>query len=131
MDTPSISRWNALWHLSPSCTEGDRFKRVERFAGPLHWLNFLFNPARDRQPEAVLGRLIDMLYERNDINFSRGPIDFANHVCGRKSFSRTGHAEQGLVAIACFDGLDPFGDRLSLVAAWFVVQFELERHPSK
>src|SRR5205823_8213493 len=42
----------------------------------------------------------------------RRPIDLANYVCNRKSFSRTSHAEQRLMAIACFDGLDQLGDRL-------------------
>jgi hypothetical protein len=60
----------------------------------------------------------------------RGPIDFADYVCDRKSFSRTGHAEQCLMPVAGLNRLDQLGDRLPLVASRLVVRFELKGHPA-
>ena len=46
----------------------------------------------------------------------------------REGLARTGHAEQRLMAIAGLDRLEQLGDRLPLVAARFVIRFELKRH---
>ena len=60
----------------------------------------------------------------------RGPIDVADYVRDRKSFSRTGHAEQCLMPVAGLNRLDQLGDGLPLVPSRFVVRFKLKRHLS-
>src|SRR5438552_6716358 len=56
------------------------------------------------------------------------PVQLLDDVRYRESFSRTGDAEQRLMAIPGFDRLEELGDRLSLVAARFVTRLELKRH---
>ena len=58
----------------------------------------------------------------------RRPIELADDIRHRERLSRTGHAEQRLVAIARLDRLQQLRDRLRLVAARLVVRFELKRH---
>ena len=62
---------------------------------------------------------------RND---ERRPVQLLDHVRNGESFTGTGNAEQCLVPIAGLDRLNQLRDCLSLVAAWFVVRFELKRH---
>jgi len=61
-----LSRRDTIVVASVSCIYG--------ITSPEDYLNMLLTVKRRQQisREAVLGRLIDMLYERNDINFSRG-----------------------------------------------------------
>jgi excinuclease ABC subunit B len=61
-----LSRRDTIVVASVSCIYG--------ITSPEDYLNMLLTVKRGQQisREAVLGRLIDMLYERNDINFSRG-----------------------------------------------------------
>ena len=61
----------------------------------------------------------------------RRPIQLANDVRHCEGLARTGHTEQRLVTIACFDRLQQFRDRLRLVAARFVIGFQLERHRAR
>ena len=61
-----LSRRDTIVVASVSCIYG--------ITSPEDYLNMLLTVKRGQHisREAVLGRLIDMLYERNDINFSRG-----------------------------------------------------------
>ena len=61
-----LSRRDTIVVASVSCIYG--------ITSPEDYLNMLLTVKRGQHVsrEAVLGRLIDMLYERNDINFSRG-----------------------------------------------------------
>ncbi|HEY6206896.1 MAG TPA: excinuclease ABC subunit UvrB [Chthoniobacterales bacterium] len=61
-----LSRRDTIVVASVSCIYG--------ITSPEDYLNMLLTVKRGQQisREAVLGRLIDMLYERNDVNFSRG-----------------------------------------------------------
>ena len=61
-----LSRRDAIVVASVSCIYG--------ITSPEDYVNMLLTVKRGRQisREAVLGRLVDMLYERNDINFARG-----------------------------------------------------------
>ena len=61
-----LSRRDTIVVASVSCIYG--------ITSPEDYLNMLLTVKRGQQisREAVLGRLIDMLYERNDMNFSRG-----------------------------------------------------------
>src|ERR1700740_2017165 len=61
-----LSRRDTIVVASVSCIYG--------ITSPEDYLNMLLTVKRSQQisREAVLGRLIDMLYERNDMNFSRG-----------------------------------------------------------
>jgi excinuclease ABC subunit B len=61
-----LSRRDTIVVASVSCIYG--------ITSPEDYLNMLLTVKRGQRisREAVLGRLIDMLYERNDINFSRG-----------------------------------------------------------
>jgi excinuclease ABC subunit B len=61
-----LSRRDTIVVASVSCIYG--------ITSPEDYLNMLLTVKRSQHisREAVLGRLIDMLYERNDINFSRG-----------------------------------------------------------
>jgi excinuclease ABC subunit B len=61
-----LSRRDTIVVASVSCIYG--------ITSPEDYLNMLLTVKRGQHSsrEAVLGRLIDMLYERNDINFSRG-----------------------------------------------------------
>jgi excinuclease ABC subunit B len=61
-----LSRRDTIVVASVSCIYG--------ITSPEDYLNMLLTVKRDQHisREAVLGRLIDMLYERNDMNFSRG-----------------------------------------------------------
>src|SRR5450631_4459299 len=61
-----LSRRDTIVVASVSCIYG--------ITSPEDYLNMLLTVKRGEQisREAVLGRLIDMLYERNDMNFSRG-----------------------------------------------------------
>jgi excinuclease ABC subunit B len=63
-----LSRRDTIVVASVSCIYG--------ITSPEDYLNMLLTVKRRQQisREAVLGRLIDMLYERNDINFSRGRL---------------------------------------------------------
>ena len=69
----------------------------------------------------------ERLVVRND---ERRPIELADDIGHRECLSRTGHAEQRLMAIARLDRLDQLRDRLPLVAPRLVVRFELKRHPT-
>ena len=64
-------------------------------------------------------------------NHQRRPVQLSNYIGDRECFARTGHAEQRLVSIACFNRFNEFGDGLPLVAARFIVGFELKRHRTK
>jgi len=61
-----LSRRDTIVVASVSCIYG--------ITSPEDYLNMLLTVKRGQQisREAVLGRLIDMLYERNDVNFARG-----------------------------------------------------------
>src|SRR5471030_1759612 len=61
-----LSRRDTIVVASVSCTYG--------ITSPEDYLNMLLTVKRGQHisREAVLGRLIDMLYERNDMNFTRG-----------------------------------------------------------
>jgi excinuclease ABC subunit B len=61
-----LSRRDTIVVASVSCIYG--------ITSPEDYLNMLLTVKRGQQisREAVLGRLVDMLYERNDMNFSRG-----------------------------------------------------------
>ena len=61
-----LSRRDTIVVASVSCIYG--------ITSPEDYLNMLLTVKRGKQisREAVLGRLVDMLYERNDINFARG-----------------------------------------------------------
>jgi excinuclease ABC subunit B len=61
-----LSRRDTIVVASVSCIYG--------ITSPEDYLNMLLTVKRGQQisREAVLGRLIDMLYERNDVNFGRG-----------------------------------------------------------
>ncbi len=61
-----LSRHDTIVVASVSCIYG--------ITSPEDYLNMLLTVKRGQQisREAVLGRLIDMLYERNDVNFARG-----------------------------------------------------------
>ncbi len=61
-----LSRRDTIVVASVSCIYG--------ITSPEDYLNMLLTVKRGQQisREAVLGRLIDMLYERNDMNFTRG-----------------------------------------------------------
>ena len=61
-----LSRRDTIVVASVSCIYG--------ITSPEDYLNMLLTVKRGQQisREAVLGRLIDMLYERNDMNFARG-----------------------------------------------------------
>src|SRR5207245_1489515 len=61
-----LSRRDTIVVASVSCIYG--------ITSPEHSLNMLLTVKRGQRlsREAVLGRLVDMLYERNDINFARG-----------------------------------------------------------
>src|SRR5438046_3778566 len=61
-----LSRLDTIVVASVSCIYG--------ITSPEDYLNMLLTVKRGQQisREAVLGRLIDMLYERNDMNFTRG-----------------------------------------------------------
>src|SRR5213076_2483229 len=61
-----LSRRDTIVVASVSCIYG--------ITSPEDYLNMLLTVKRGKQisREAVLGRLVDMLYERNDINFERG-----------------------------------------------------------
>src|SRR5712664_684907 len=63
-----LTRRDTIVVASVSCIYG--------VTSPEDYLNMLLTVKRGQQisREAVLGRLIDMLYERNDINFSRGRL---------------------------------------------------------
>ena len=56
------------------------------------------------------------------------PTDLGDKVFHRERLPGTGHAGQRLVTIAGLDRLQQFRDRLPLIAARFVIGFELERH---
>ena len=62
---------------------------------------------------------------RND---ERRPIQLLDHVGNGEGLTRAGHTEQCLMAISGLDRLQQLRDCLSLVAARFVVRFELKRH---
>jgi len=62
-------------------------------------------------------------------NHQGRPVQLANHIRNRECFARTGDAEERLVAISGFDRLNQLGNGLALVAARFVVRFELKSHP--
>src|SRR5947199_756101 len=61
-----LSRRDTIVVASVSCIDG--------ITSPEDYLNMLLTVKRGKQisREAMLGRLVDMLYERNDINFARG-----------------------------------------------------------
>ena len=63
-----LSRRDTIVVASVSCIYG--------VTSPEDYLRMLLTVKRGQQisREAVLGRLVDMLYERNDVNFSRGQI---------------------------------------------------------
>ena len=61
-------------------------------------------------------------------NHQRRPVQLLDHICNCESFTRTGDAEQRLMTIAWLHRPYQLCNRLSLVAAGFVVRFELKRH---
>ncbi len=67
----------------------------------------------------------ERLVVRND---ERRPVEFADDIRDREGLAGTGHAEERLMAIAGFDGLEQLGDRLPLVAARAIAGFELVGH---
>src|SRR5260370_27105 len=58
-------------------------------------------------------------------NHQRRPVQLPNYIGDHECFARTGHAEQRLVSIACLNRFNELGDGLPLVAARFIVGFEL------
>ena len=63
-------------------------------------------------------------------NHQRRAVQLTNDIGHGECFARPGDAKERLVPIARFDRLDQLGDRLTLVAARFIVGFELKRHPT-
>ena len=61
----------------------------------------------------------------------RRAIQFLDHVRHRERLPRAGDAEERLVTIAGLDRLQQFRDRLRLIAARFVIRFELEGHRAR
>src|SRR5918912_753289 len=95
-----LSRRDVIVVASVSCIYG--------VTSPDYYERMLLTVKRGQQisREAVLGRLIDMLYERNDMNFSRGRFRVRGDVEEVYAISRfdplTGHVRDALGVITFF-----------------------------
>ena len=58
----------------------------------------------------------------------RRSVELPNHIRDRESLAGASDAEESLVPIASLDRFQQLGDSLTLIAARFVVRFELKRH---
>ncbi len=85
----------------------------------------LHRVAREELLELRVELRRERLVMRND---ERRPVEFTDDIRDREGLAGTGHAEEGLMAVAGSDGLEQLGDRLPLVTARPIAGFELKLH---